>query len=220
MDRRTFLKGALMSGSSLLLPEAFASNQVNDKSKLISPEYSKDINSNYKLVNDILPMNKRQQEDFWNKPRRLFLKRNDTGEQSEIFYYKNGNIDQKQYWLASYLLRDIRQQKMVYMDPKLLDLMCAVQAWLVYYGYSSPLLVMSGFRTVATNSNLEGAARNSMHLYGKAIDFRVPQLNVKSLAQIADQFNAGGIGLYPSSNFLHLDTGGVRKWIGSSWKKA
>lgn len=220
MDRRSFLKSSLLASSSLVLPPAFAATSSNSNSNNISNEYKLDANGSYRLTNNILPLNSKQQEDFWNKPRRIFLKRNDTGEQSEIIYYKNGNIDQKQYWLASYLLRDIRQKKMVYMDPKLLDLMCAVQAWLVYYGYSSPLLVMSGFRTVATNSNLEGAARNSMHLYGKAIDFRVPQLNVNSIAQIADQFNAGGIGLYPSSNFLHLDTGGVRKWVGSKNKKA
>ena len=122
--------------------------------------------------------------------------------------------------MASYLLRDVTQKKMVYMDPKLLDLICAVQAWLVYYGNDSPLSVTSGFRTQKTNSRLEGAARNSMHLYGKALDFRVAGLDIKSIASIADQFSAGGIGLYPSSDFLHLDTGGVRKWTSGKTKKS
>lgn len=224
MNRRNFLGFIATSATASMFPmigEAAAKNDnsYNSLYKYEPVDYAKDLTSDYRIENNILPFENKKQVDFWSKPRRIFLKRNDTGEQSEILYYKNGQIDQKQYWLASYLLRDVRQQKMVYMDPKLLDLICAVQAWLVYFGYSQPLVVTSGFRTVTTNSSLEGAARNSMHLYGKALDFRVPGLNVNSIAQIADQFNAGGIGLYPSSNFLHLDTGGVRKWVGNSWRR-
>ena len=72
---------------------------------------------------------------------------------------------------------------MVYIDPRLLDLMSAVQAWLQYYGIKSPLYITSGFRTPQTNYGLEGAAKNSMHMHGKAIDFYVPQLNVKYVAK-------------------------------------
>jgi uncharacterized protein YcbK (DUF882 family) len=99
------------------------------------------------------------------------------------------------------------------MDPTLLDLICATQAWLKYYGHNAPIYINSGYRTIQTNSHLEGAAKNSMHLYGKALDFRVPGLTPMQIAQIAAKFQAGGIGIYPTKNFIHLDTGGVRVWI-------
>ncbi|NCQ52300.1 YcbK family protein [archaeon] len=228
MKRRGFLGFAASSTTCAMFPSIAqaADNNQQDydmyrRQYTYKPvDYTKELNSNYRIENNILPFNEKQQEDFWAKPRRIFLNRKDTGEQSEIHYFKNGQLDQKQYWMASYLLRDVTQKKMVYMDPKLLDLICAVQAWLVYYGNDSPLSVTSGFRTQKTNSRLEGAARNSMHLYGKALDFRVAGLDIKSIASIADQFSAGGIGLYPSSDFLHLDTGGVRKWTSGKTKKS
>ncbi len=221
MDRRSFLGFAASSAVCSMFPtvshaETLDFNSYRDQYKASPVDYMKELSSSYQIENDILPHSKKEKDDFWAKPRRIFLKREYTGEQSEIYYYSNGKLDPQQYWLASYLLRDIRQKKMVYVDPKLLDLICAVQAWLVYYGNDQPLSVLSGFRTLKSNSSLEGAAKNSMHLYGKAIDFRVTGLKIKELASIADQFNAGGIGLYPSSNFLHLDTGGVRKWVGRS----
>lgn len=117
------------------------------------------------------------------------------------------------YKTACYLLRDVQQNKLASIDLRLLDLICAVQAWLKHYGYNSPIMVNSGFRTVKTNLSLEGAAKNSMHLYGRAIDFSIPNLPPFELAKIAAQFRAGGIGIYPNQNFIHLDTGGVRVWI-------
>ena len=224
MERRSFLGFAATSATCSLFPTLAHSENNNvelyrDQQKLEKVDYIKDLDQQYQIENDILPFDKKEKNDFWSKPRRLFLKREYTNEQSEIFYYHNGKIDQQQYWLASYFLRDLRAKKMVYVDPKLLDLICAVQAWMTYYGNNNPISVLSGFRTLKTNSGLEGAAKNSMHLYGKAIDFRVNGLKIKELASIAGQFGAGGVGLYPSSNFLHLDTGNVRTWNGSSWKR-
>ncbi len=226
MDRRSFLGVAASSAVCSMFPmvanakDSQADYDLYRKQYTYQPvDYAKELNESGRIDNEILPFRGKEEDDFWSKPRRIFLKRERTGETSEIYYYANGQLDQKQYWLASYLLRDVQQKKMVYMDPKLLDLICAVQAWLVYYGNSNPLTVVSGFRTLKTNSGLEGAAKNSMHLYGKAIDFRVAGLDVNALGQIAHQFSAGGVGLYPSSNFLHLDTGSVRTWNGSSWKK-
>src|SRR5690606_26549574 len=104
------------------------------------------------------------------------------------------------------LLRDLRQNEVINMDLRLLDLVAAVQAWLVYFGYTEPLRVTSGYRSRKSNSRLENAAKNSMHLYGKAIDFKVPGLKSAQIANIAKQFKAGGIGIYPNQNFVHLDT--------------
>ena len=181
-------------------------------------EYQKELNQSYRIENNILPQQK-SQDDFWSKPRRIYLKRAISGEVAEIFYYRDGKIDPQQYWLASYMLRDYSSKKMTYVDPKLLDLLAAVQAWLVYYGINNPIIIHSGFRTVEYNNRLKGSAKNSMHLYGKAVDFRVDGLSVKQLARLASYFQAGGIGLYNEQGFIHLDTGGIRVWYGNNRRK-
>lgn len=180
-----------------------------------SSDYEKDTRQPYKIQNNVLPeAYQKNSDDFWNKPRRIYVKRASTGEVAEIFYYRNGRLDPQQYWLASYMLRDVTSKKMVYVDPKLLDLIAAVQAWLVYYGIHSPIIIQSGYRTPEYNKTLKGAARESMHLYGKAIDFRVDGLSVAQLSKIVSFFQAGGVGIYKRGGFVHMDTGGIRVWHG------
>lgn len=163
-------------------------------------------------ITNILPNFKESPKDFWDNPRTIHLKRQETGEEVNVVYYSNGSINQHGYYLASYILRDQRQNKMMYVDIKLLDLICAVQAWIKHYGYKGPIIVHSGFRTVSTNNKLEGSAKKSMHLVGRAVDFSIPGVKSSILADIAKKFNAGGIGVYYHRNFLHMDTGHVRTW--------
>lgn len=184
---------------------------------VVAEDFTKEKQTPYQIQNDILPnQSKSQSNDFWSQPRRIYVQRG-TGakkEVAEIFYYRNGKLDPQQYWLASYMLRDVVSNKMVYVDPKLLDLIAAVQAWLVYYGIKSPIIIHSGFRTVEHNKRLKQASDNSMHLYGKAIDFRVEGIKVSQLAKLVSYFQAGGIGIYQTGGFVHMDTGGIRVWYG------
>lgn len=156
--------------------------------------------------------------DFWQKPRELFIQRVDRqhriNETSRVIYFANGNVNLDGYQQLCLLLRDVQQRIVVTIDLRLFDLMCAVQAWLKVGGYMGPIIVHSGYRSPYTNGNTEGAAKNSMHLYGKAVDFTIPNFTTYDIAKIASQFKAGGIGLYPNRNFTHLDTGGVRVWLG------
>lgn len=152
--------------------------------------------------------------DFWSKPRMLRLKRMATGESANIVYYENGKINEEGYRLACYLLRDVKKNKTVAIDIRLLDLLSAVQAWLRYYGINEWIVITSGYRTKETNSALSNSAENSLHMKGKAIDFTVPGLRPEQIAVIAKQFVAGGIGIYAKKNFIHLDTGRVRSWRG------
>lgn len=220
MDRRNFLRNSLgLVGGTVLTKSIFAED-YSVKGNTFQPHYSYNPfeaqlaelnkNQNYVIQNDILPQ---QSNDFWSQPRKVSLLRSETKEGAELVYHANGQLNEREYHYACHILRDIRQNKAVLMDPKLLDLICATQAWLKYYGYNGPIHVNSGYRTLKTNGSLEGAAKNSMHLYGKAIDFRVPGLTPMQIAQIAAKFQAGGIGIYPTSNFIHLDTGGVRVWV-------
>lgn len=236
-DRRDFLKSSLILGAVatttpkiLLASNDYSLKNNPDQKKYIynpfaPPKQEKNTQTsriitrnanenNLKIKNEILPNQKTSNSDFWDRPRMIRLLRTQTGENANIVYFENGQINEQGYQLACYLLRDVRQNETINMDLRLLDLICAVQAWLVYFGYTGPLRVTSGYRSKKTNSSLENAAKNSMHLYGKAIDFKVPGLTSAQIANIAKQFQAGGIGIYPNQNFIHLDTGGVRLWVG------
>lgn len=197
MERRNFLKTA-----ALLAADSFSNNVLAaDYRKANDGSYQKQYvynpfegNSQQQVIeNNILPIDQSQQKGFWNQPRNLLVKRIDTNEQANINYFFDNKVNMEGYKIAAYLLRDVHQNQMIGIDLRLLDLMCAVQAWLIYYGVKSPLLIHSGFRTSKTNQGLEGAAKNSMHLYGRAVDFSIPHISPVVLAKIAAQFKAGGI---------------------------
>lgn len=58
----------------------------------------------------------------------------------------------------------------------------------------------------------EGVATNSLHLQGQAIDIRVPDRPLASVHNVALAMQAGGVGYYPHSDFVHVDVGRVRRW--------
>jgi uncharacterized protein YcbK (DUF882 family) len=60
----------------------------------------------------------------------------------------------------------------------------------------------------------EGVALHSMHVQGKAIDIHVPGRNLRTVRLAALSLHRGGVGYYPNSNFVHVDTGRVRWWMG------
>jgi uncharacterized protein YcbK (DUF882 family) len=47
---------------------------------------------------------------------------------------------------------------------------------------------------------------------GRAIDIRVRGVELSRLRDAALAMNAGGVGYYASSDFIHIDTGRVRRW--------
>lgn len=151
--------------------------------------------------------------DFWALPRRLRLRRAQTGETLDEVYWADGAINMQGYLRICQLMRDTHNGKVVYMDPRLLDLMRAVQSYVEYYNYTSPLVINSGYRSPETNQRLEGAAKNSMHLHGKAVDFSMPGLPSEYMGLLASHYQGGGVGFYPDSGFTHMDTGNVRYWI-------
>ena len=82
--------------------------------------------------------------------------------------------------------------------------------------YNGTVEVLSGFRSPTTNAWLasvsRGVARDSQHMNGNAMDIRFPGVAVYSIRQAAYSLNMGGVGFYPRSGFVHLDTGPVRYW--------
>lgn len=151
--------------------------------------------------------------DFWSYPRRLYIKRVSTGEEANVVYWANGRIVPEGYKQLSWIMRDVKAGQSVNMDVRLFDLMYAIQSWVSYYGYKSPLMITSGYRSPQTNNSTEGAAKNSLHTQGKATDFYIPGLPWEYVGRLAAAYTAGGVGFYPGQNFIHIDTGRVRYWV-------
>jgi uncharacterized protein YcbK (DUF882 family) len=83
-------------------------------------------------------------------------------------------------------------------------------------GYGGSIEVLSAYRSPSTNAWLasvsRGVARDSQHMNGNAMDIRFPGVPVFQMRQAAYSLNMGGVGFYPRSGFVHLDTGPVRYW--------
>lgn len=150
--------------------------------------------------------------DFWQRPRELWLRVERTGEEARPVYALPDRLLAGGYVQCCRLLRDVRRDAAVQMDVRLLDLLRAVQGWLTAWGHAQPIVILSGYRTQATNSEVSGA-RQSQHLQGRAADFVIPGLPADYLGQLALAFRAGGVGFYVG-RFVHVDTGAVRTWRG------
>jgi uncharacterized protein YcbK (DUF882 family) len=61
---------------------------------------------------------------------------------------------------------------------------------------------------------LEGAALNSQHMRGMALDIHIPELDNDLVARDAATFVYGGVGMYPGRGFVHFDFGPLRRWVG------
>jgi len=153
-------------------------------------------------------------------PRDLWLRRQETGESTMARYWlpKSG-YQSEGYGAACAILRDVRANRMVLMDPNLLDLLYGIQSWLAHYGHVQPITINSGFRTTGTNDSLEGSARNSKHLYGQAADIVIPGVKDEVIGRMAlilsngGVTGRGGVGFYPDRGFIHVDTGEARAWV-------
>ncbi len=138
-----------------------------------------------------------------------------TGERLSAVYYRDGHYVPAGLEEIDYILRDFRLDEVKAMDPKLLDLLVALRSRL---RTRSPFEVISGYRSPLTNAMLhattEGVSPHSLHMQGRAIDIHVPGRSLGTLRMAALSLHRGGVGYYPHSNFVHVDTGRVRWWIG------
>lgn len=136
-----------------------------------------------------------------------------TDEKLSATYFRGNNLDQGALKDINYILRDFRTGDVFHMDLKLLDLLTELHR---KTGSKQPFQIISGYRSPKTNQMLSsessGVAKHSMHLDGKAIDIRLADVQLKDLRDTAMSMKRGGVGMYVSSNFVHVDTGRVRYW--------
>lgn len=139
-----------------------------------------------------------------------------TGERLSTAYCAGGEYIAPALKGVNHVLRDFRANQVKPIDPALLDLLFELNGVL---GTDQPFHVISGYRTPETNAMLQerggsqsGVATHSLHMDGKAIDIRVPGIKLAHLRDSAKSLKIGGVGYYPGSDFVHVDTGRVRYW--------
>lgn len=136
-----------------------------------------------------------------------------TGETLRSVYWADGAFRREAFDGIDRLLRDWRQDRTRPTDPGLIDLVWSLQRKLEGSG---PVQVLCGYRTPETNAMLSrrqrGVAKHSLHIEAMAIDLRVPGRRLADVREAAMAMRAGGVGYYPRSSFVHVDTGPVRHW--------
>jgi uncharacterized protein YcbK (DUF882 family) len=136
-----------------------------------------------------------------------------TGETLETAYWESGKYLSQPLSEIDQILRDHRTSQKIRIDLQLLDFLHAIR---VKLRTQQPFHIISGYRSPETNAWLcrlnRGVVQNSLHVYGKAVDIRLPGCALCSLRETAMDLRRGGVGFYPRSDFIHVDVGRVRCW--------
>ncbi len=145
--------------------------------------------------------------------RRISFRHAHTGESFSGVYRVGDKYLPEAFDRINYIMRDFRTGEVFPMDPRVIDILSMVHE---NSDSQKKFEILSGYRSPKTNAMLRrassGVAKNSFHMYGQAIDIRLPDLRTSQLRRVALNLRAGGVGYYPKSNFVHVDTGKVRSW--------
>ena len=145
--------------------------------------------------------------------RYLALYNTHTNEYLNTVFWADGRYVNDSLEEINYLLRDHRTGGIKPINKQLLDLMAVMNSII---GTKHPFNIISGYRSPETNELLrkknKGVAKHSYHMFGNAIDIRIPGYSLSKLREIAVCLKSGGVGYYPKSDFIHIDSGPVRCW--------
>lgn len=147
-------------------------------------------------------------------PRRLEVYNANTKEWFRGEYFDGEAVIAKAAEELNWFLRDHHENKETRMDPAVYEIIWRFQEGVRRAGMGRNVFVTSAFRTEKTNEKLrsEGAARNSLHMSGRAVDMIVPGHGSLNYETLAERVWRGGVGLYHCSGFVHFDTGSLRGW--------
>lgn len=147
------------------------------------------------------------------RPRILTLNNLNTGESLKAEFFDGKSYIKDELTRLNHFFRDYRVNKMTTIDTALFDQLYRLQ---VLLGTKKPVQLISGYRSVDTNNDLRahhrGVAKKSYHTKGQAMDFHIDGVALSQVRKAALSMRAGGVGYYPRSNFVHIDTGPVRTW--------
>jgi uncharacterized protein YcbK (DUF882 family) len=146
--------------------------------------------------------------------RRLQFYQTHSEERLRVTYKKGGRYVPEALEKINYIMRDYRTGRVYPIDPKLLDFLYDLLSAVNNHG---EVHIISGYRSAKTNNKLhekdkQGVSRKSLHMQGRALDFRLPGTDTKKLRDMAFAMKRGGVGYYPVSDFIQIDTGRVRFW--------
>ncbi len=156
------------------------------------------------------------QASYPDEPRVLAMSNLHTGETLESRYFNGHGYVRSELKRLNHICRDFRRNEVYPMDKGLFDQISRIQTLI---GCEAEVQIISGYRSPATNEMLRngsnGVAKKSYHMLGKAFDFRLDGISLKTVHEAALSLKAGGVGYYPRSGFVHIDTGPVRRWQGA-----
>ena len=136
-----------------------------------------------------------------------------TAETLKITYREHGALVSGALDEINRYLRDFRNGQTHPIDVALLDELYRLHE---QFGHRGRFEVISAYRSPRTNEALRhlttGVAKDSLHLSGRAIDVRLTSAPTGKLRDAAIALRVGGVGYYPESNFVHVDTGAFRTW--------
>ena len=137
-----------------------------------------------------------------------------TGEHIDIVYRRGDVYLPEAEEELDHFLRDHRTGDVKHYDPRVFDILSDVAAAVGHPG--AEIEIICGYRTSWSNEFLRarsaGVAKNSQHMQAHAIDIRIPGVDTLTLRNAALALGRGGVGYYPRSGFVHVDTGRVRAW--------
>ena len=145
---------------------------------------------------------------------RIRLYHTHTGEHIDIVYRQGSEYSREAETQLDHFLRDHRTGDVKHYDPRLFDILTDLATSVGRPG--AEIQIICGYRSSWSNEFLRarsaGVAKNSLHMQAHAIDIRIPGVDTLALRDAALALGRGGVGYYPRSGFVHVDTGRVRTW--------
>lgn len=137
-----------------------------------------------------------------------------TDERIDVDYRTGDHYHRSALAQLNEFLKDFRTGEMTPIDPRLFDILYDLQQRVA--DNSALFEIISAYRSPATNAMLRRTsgrvAKRSLHMSGRALDIRLAEMPTRVIRDAALGLARGGVGYYPRSDFLHLDTGQVRHW--------
>ena len=146
--------------------------------------------------------------------RELHLYHTHTGERIDIVYRQGGVFVPQAEEQLDHFLRDHRTGDVKHYDPRIFDVLADLAA--AVGRPDAEIQIICGYRSSWSNEFLRarsaGVAKNSQHMEAHAIDIRIAGVDTITLRNAALALGRGGVGYYPKSGFVHVDTGRSRTW--------
>jgi uncharacterized protein YcbK (DUF882 family) len=145
---------------------------------------------------------------------RLSLYNTHNGERLNVLYRDSaGRYDAGAIKALDWIFRCSLTGKVAEMDLRTIEFLNQVDKQL---GGGHEIQIICGYRSPEYNTLLrhEGrhVSKNSLHLRAQAVDIAIHGVELSRVRHTALAMRRGGVGYYPESGFVHLDSGNIRSW--------